>query len=130
MKMNLLKFFLLDLILLIIHTIHGQNACFENERRGLLEFKSFLKSQLSFGSSGDYLLSLWVEDPESDCCRWEGVRCNSTTGRVIELSHNGFYRARAYWNISLFLPFKELKSLDLSYNYIGGWIENQGMLAS
>ena len=130
MKMNLLKFFLLDLILLIIHTIHGQNACFEVERMGLLEFRSFLKSQLPFGSSDDYLLPSWVEDPESDCCRWERVRCNSTTGRVIELSLDRFNGARAYWNISLFLPFKELKSLNLSYNYIDGWVENEGMLAS
>ena len=33
-------------------------------------------------------------------------------------------------NISLFQAFKELRSLNLSFNEIGGWIENEGMFES
>ncbi|KAK3439554.1 hypothetical protein EUGRSUZ_C04120 [Eucalyptus grandis] len=37
-----------------------------------------------------------------------------------------------YLNASLLLPFEELKSLDLSYNYLGGWIapEEPNLLSS
>ncbi|XWS10797.1 hypothetical protein CRYUN_Cryun38cG0028700 [Craigia yunnanensis] len=87
-------------------------------KRSVMEWKGRV-------GNDDYLLPSWVEDPESDCCRWERVRCNSTTGRVIELSLNGFEGEYLAWNITLFLPFKELRSLDLSDNNIDGWIENQ-----
>ena len=33
-------------------------------------------------------------------------------------------------NISIFQAFKELRSLNLSFNEIGGWIENEGMFES
>ncbi|XP_042987446.1 receptor-like protein 56 isoform X2 [Carya illinoinensis] len=79
----------------------------------------------------------------SDCCDWERVLCNSTTGHVIELLlhdmkqqyyYNGFYwttgtiHEKHNWllNVSLFQPFKELTSLDLSSNKIGGCIAHEG----
>ncbi|KAF5938361.1 hypothetical protein HYC85_022620 [Camellia sinensis] len=31
-----------------------------------------------------------------------------------------------YLNASMFLPFEELQSLDLSYNGFAGWLENEG----
>ena len=96
----------------------------------------------------DHLLPSWVDDQKSECCEWERVTCNSTTGHVTHLSlHNIWefdieqdesYRYFLYtsdfkdmvWllNVSLFESFKELRSLDLSFNAIGGWIEHKGML--
>ncbi|XVF79273.1 hypothetical protein PTKIN_Ptkin14bG0208300 [Pterospermum kingtungense] len=126
MKMHLQKFFLLDLVLfVIVHTVDGQTSCFDDERRGLLEFKSFVKSRGYDYSDHHDLLPSWVEDPESDCCLWERVRCNSITGRVIELSLNDLSRKSSTWNVTLFHPLKELRSLNLRGNKICGWTENQ-----
>ncbi|KAG2725035.1 hypothetical protein I3760_01G048600 [Carya illinoinensis] len=80
----------------------------------------------------------------SDCCGWEQVTCNSTTGHVIELSLNNLmqdphcddsyyfqderlkYEERWLLNVSLLEPFKELRSLDLSCNAMDGCIPDEG----
>ncbi|KAJ0018377.1 hypothetical protein Pint_10213 [Pistacia integerrima] len=62
-----------------------------------------------------------------------GVQCNATTGRVIKLSLNDTRQFSQYYsldrlptlNLSLFHPFEELKSLNLSYNLFEGWHENK-----
>ena len=91
------------------------------------------------------VLPSWVDDHTSECCEWERVTCNSTTGHVTHISlHNiwefdiepdyySFYSVLFkdmvwFLNVSLFESFKELRSLDLSSNAIGGWIEHKGML--
>ncbi|KAI6679231.1 hypothetical protein NL676_033112 [Syzygium grande] len=68
---------------------------------------------------------------------WESVECNPTTGRVTQLLLGGSRRYRFgvktwYLNASLLLPFEELESLDLSGNYLGGWIapEEPNLLSS
>ncbi|THG14929.1 hypothetical protein TEA_015393 [Camellia sinensis var. sinensis] len=102
------------------------------ERRGLLEFKDFLKSN---GADADHLLPTWVKKPDhhSECCDWERVTCDRTTGHVTELFLQNVkdvsYEDFRSWfiNASLFLPFKELQSLTLSYNSFGGWTDNEGM---
>nr|XP_023927102.1 protein STRUBBELIG-RECEPTOR FAMILY 6-like [Quercus suber] len=39
----------------------------------------------------------------------------------------GFFEYMVWFlNVSLFESFKELRSLDLSFNAIGGWIEHKG----
>ncbi|KAL6201477.1 hypothetical protein ACLB2K_025191 [Fragaria x ananassa] len=50
-------------------------ACFEEERKALLEFKRSL---------GDSLpqLSSWIGE---DCCKWTRIRCSNQTGHVIQL---------------------------------------------
>jgi hypothetical protein len=57
------------------------------------------------------------------------IECDSTTRRVIHLSLAGARDFRlGDWvlNASLFLPFKELQSLDLNKNRLVGCSENQG----
>ncbi|KAF5949371.1 hypothetical protein HYC85_011364 [Camellia sinensis] len=81
-----------------------------------------------------YILPTWVNawegETTADCCKWERVKCNTTTGRVIQLSLNSVenhWKLRDwYLNASMFLPFEELESLDLSYNGFAGWLENGG----
>lgn len=138
-------------LIITVVQIHGHGGCFEEERMGLLQFKEFVRTS---GADADRLLPSWVDHAsQSDCCGWERVTCNSTTGHVIELSlHNikqlynytyNYYDFNYegeifyYWddkiwllNVSIFRAFKELRSLNLSLNEIGGWIENEGMLAS
>ncbi|GMJ07261.1 receptor like protein 13 [Hibiscus trionum] len=91
----------------------------EQERLALLQLKPFFNSPSA--------LSDWVG---SHCCQWEGVKCSSTSSRVIQLSLN-YTRldrnAAAYLNASMFLPFKELKSLYLVGNGIAGFVHNQGI---
>ena len=141
-------------LIVLVH-LHGHRGCFEEERMGLLEIKeefarstpnATIRGHLPPSPARFYILPSWVDDYKSECCEWERVTCNSTTGHVTHLSlHNiwefdieGPYDYFFYtfdfkdmaWllNVSLFESFKELRSLDLSFNAIGGWIEHKGML--
>ena len=135
MEFVLVKCLLLLGVLMLWIQMHGYKAggCFEEERLALLQFKT------SLGSDSDRILPSWVDDPKSDCCKWERVGCNSTTGHVIELSlnatrpeHNRFhYSCEEYnWsvNISMIQQIKELKSLDLSFNLISASIDKEGKI--
>ncbi|XVE71581.1 hypothetical protein DITRI_Ditri10aG0162900 [Diplodiscus trichospermus] len=114
-------------------------GCWEQEKTALFQLKPFF-------SHIDDVKNYWVEGKQSsDCCAWERVECNNSTGRVIRLFLNQTYtetygdRAYAYsayysgspadsWylNTSLFLPFEELKSLYLGGNSIVGCVDNHG----
>ncbi|TYH26927.1 hypothetical protein ES288_A02G028100v1 [Gossypium darwinii] len=101
------------------------NACLEQERIALLHLKPFFNNHYND-------LSSWDEVKNLDCCEWKGVECNTTTKRLIGLSlHSeewflGEKLKDRYLSASLFLPFVELKSLDLSGNAIAGSVENEG----
>ena len=132
--------------LIVLAHLHGHRGCFEEERVGLLEMKKeFVRSTPNVTFSDHLLpsrvLPSWVDDHKSECCEWERVTCNSTTGHVTHLFlHNlwefdtelvdyfDFKHMVWFLNVSLFESFKELRSLDLSFNAIGGWIEHKGML--
>ncbi|KAJ9132727.1 hypothetical protein P3X46_033564 [Hevea brasiliensis] len=126
----LVKIFFLGFVVSL--QIHGFYGCFEEERLALLDFKAFVHSN---GDDADLLLPSWIHDRSSDCCRWERVTCNSTTGHVIKLFLNdtkqitfdGYYEDMSVWylNVSQFQPFKELISFNLSYNAIAEFIDNE-----
>nr|TKR79506.1 hypothetical protein D5086_0000271660 [Populus alba] len=117
-------------MLLALLTLVGEwygrcDGCMKEERSGLLEIKS------SIYPYGAFSLRNWVDSKEdiSDCCEWGRIKCDNTTRRVIELNlwAVGGENFRGWvLNASLLLPFKELQSLDLSHNAIGGCYENQG----
>ncbi|KAK8548493.1 hypothetical protein V6N12_061405 [Hibiscus sabdariffa] len=98
------------------------DACFEHERNALLQLKPFFNHHNK--------LADWDEVKGSDCCEWMGIECNTTTRRLIGLSLNysrfSINDEGWYLNVSLFLPFVELKSLCLPGNAIAGCIENEG----
>jgi hypothetical protein len=113
------------LMLLALLTLIGEwsgrcYGCLEEERIGLLEIQSLIDPD---GIS----LRHWVDS--SNCCEWPEIECDNTTKRVIQLSLS---EARDYslgdWvlNASLFLPFKELQSLELGDNGLVGCLENEG----
>ncbi|XP_022716552.1 uncharacterized protein LOC111275437 [Durio zibethinus] len=102
-------------------------GCLEEERMALVEFKAFIKTLDEYP---DDSLILWdVNDNKSDCCDWERVKCDATTGRVMELQL--FYVRPCYpfpygrsgiLNFSLFHAFEELVSLDcLSIDLLVGF---------
>eukprot|EP00258_Populus_trichocarpa_P040902 XP_024456921.1 receptor-like protein 13 [Populus trichocarpa] len=93
-------------------------GCLEEERIGLLEIKPLIDPNSIY-------MRDWVEY-SSNCCEWYGIECDNTTRRVIHLSLMDFRLGDWVLNASLFLPFKELQSLDLSYNGLVGCSENQG----
>ncbi|KAB2050090.1 hypothetical protein ES319_A13G222200v1 [Gossypium barbadense] len=102
---------------------YQSEGCWEIEKAALLQLKPFFPLINDEGIS-------WGK---GNCCRWNGVECSTSTGRVtrlfLEYSSVQVYNNISqgwYLNISLFLPFQELKSLDLGKNYIAGFIDNQG----
>nr|XP_023925941.1 receptor-like protein EIX2 [Quercus suber] len=117
------------MVLVLVH--FGMNGCFgcwEQERIALLQYKA---STVNY--TDEYHSTPWGSaDKESDCCEWKGVKCSLTTGRVIKLALNStiYWSGESgggwYFNASLFLPFEDLQYLDLSWNYIPGWVSNEG----
>ncbi|KAL3747828.1 hypothetical protein ACJRO7_016616 [Eucalyptus globulus] len=105
----------------------GSCGCLKQERVALLALNSTLDLTYRGDTRGSYF----------NCCSWGGVECSPTTGRVTKLMlfksrYLRFGSKTWYLNASLLLPFEELKSLDLSYNYLGGWIapEEPNLLSS
>jgi len=113
------------MLLAILLTLVGEwscscYGCLEEEKIGLLEIKALMDPD---GVS----LRDWVDS--SNCCEWDGIECDNTTRRVIQLSLFGRRdESLGDWvlNASLFQPFKELQSLDLGLNGLVGCLENEG----
>ncbi|KAD4585416.1 hypothetical protein E3N88_23017 [Mikania micrantha] len=111
----------------------SQAVCIEEERMALLEIKDSLIN--SYGYEADKVLRTWVDLGE--CCDWERVMCNTTTGHVTRLSLQSLDKnlnigimvesensLKKLWplNVSLFLHFEGLTSLNLSSNYLDNQI--------
>ncbi|XP_039027932.1 receptor-like protein 15 isoform X1 [Hibiscus syriacus] len=112
------------LAVLVIEGWYQTEGCLEHERVALFQLKSFFDDPSS--------LQDWVDVKGSHCCQWDGVKCSTTSGRVIQLSLNDTRqwkkdRYDVYLNASLFFPFKELKSLYLVGNRIAGFVDNEGI---
>ncbi|XP_043720745.1 receptor-like protein 14 [Telopea speciosissima] len=101
-------------------------GCLEEERIALLEFKAYVNwTDSEYG----YGLPSWVDDRESDCCGWERLLCNQTTGRVIHLSLDdirGDSSSIWYLNVTLLSAFEDLQHLNLSSNWLDGCLNNEG----
>ena len=110
---------------------HGRcYGCLEEQRIGLLEIQSLIKPH---GVSWrDWRLA------NGNCCEWDGIECDNTTRRVIQLSlvgardrtlsflTRGESMGDCVLNAYLFQPFKELQSLELGYTGLAGCLENEG----
>ncbi|KAI5557389.1 hypothetical protein BDE02_18G100400 [Populus trichocarpa] len=120
--MGLNRFSLPVVVVMMINAMLLSQGCLEEERIALLQ----IKTSLNLTSSP--LLS-WGKD--ALCCSWEGVTCSNstTTRRVVEI-HLYYTRDWSmgdwYLNASIFLPFQELKVLDLGANRIACCVANEG----
>ena len=111
----------------------GMNECFgcwEQQKAALLQLKASINSTTDI----DYLGTWNSTNKKSDYCDWDGVKCDNTTRRVIQLDLNYkiSWSREEDWclNASLFLPFEELQYLNLEANWICRWIPNEGMFTS
>ena len=128
--MELRRFWWWVVLVLVQFGINGCFGCWDQERTALLQLKASMFNytyDLKYHDFNDF--TSWDSaNKESDCCDWERVKCNITTGRVIQLDLNEAISYWKYWylNASLFLPFEELHYLTLSLNSIPGWLPNEG----
>jgi len=121
MMMKRMGTWMLLALLTLVGEWHGRcYGCLEEERIGLLEIQSLIDPDRLY-------LRDWVDS--SNCCEWHRIECDNTTRRVIQLSPFGARdESLGDWvlNASLFLPFKELQSLDLGGTGLVGCLENEG----
>ncbi|CAL5046379.1 unnamed protein product [Urochloa decumbens] len=97
-------------------------ACLHKERRALLHI---------IGNECECVTWDNPVNGENNCCQWEWVTCNSSTGHVIGLNFDGFGGEfvdmdQKLLNASLFLPLQELQSLSLRNLGIRGCIPGAG----
>ncbi|CAL5209415.1 unnamed protein product [Lathyrus oleraceus] len=90
-------------------TENGDMKCKERERHALLTFKQGLHDE--FG-----LLSTWKNNPNADCCKWNGVECNNQTGYVQRLDLHGSSSKYLSGDINPSIAMlQHLNYLDLSF---------------
>ncbi|XP_050892067.1 receptor-like protein EIX1 [Lathyrus oleraceus] len=90
-------------------TENGDMKCKERERHALLTFKQGLQDE--FG-----LLSTWKNNPNADCCKWNGVECNNQTGYVQRLDLHGSSSKYLSGDINPSIAMlQHLNYLDLSF---------------
>ncbi|XP_022760848.1 probably inactive leucine-rich repeat receptor-like protein kinase At2g25790 [Durio zibethinus] len=97
------------------------HLCLSEQRDALLEFKH----TISVDDDCDTYPTINSWNQSTDCCSWQGVRCNKVTGHVIgiDLSH-GCLNGSLFANNSLF-HLQNLQWLDLSFNsFYGSLLEN------
>ncbi|CAG7888992.1 unnamed protein product [Brassica rapa] len=109
------RFFFTTWVIVVSLQMHGYRSCIEKERKGLLELNAYVNSEFPYD---------WPNDTDSDCCQWDRVKCNFTTGSVVGLFLNSTYTVRPLLNLSLLYPFRELKTLNLDYFNSTGWFDN------
>ncbi|KAI4356205.1 hypothetical protein L6164_000245 [Bauhinia variegata] len=119
-----MELLLLLLCFIVLAQILGSKGCLREERTALLDIKAFLNAYND--STLERRLSTWVNDPTSDCCKWNHVKCDPFSNHVVKLYlqdlHVNPHSVLLYNNhsmevsidFSLFQNFKELRSLNLS----------------
>nr|XP_043636098.1 receptor-like protein 13 [Erigeron canadensis] len=145
-KPLLFGFFIYMMMLPIFMVGQIQGVCIEEEKKALLDIKASLNDFCYTHDICSNLLPTWADhgntggSRHNECCNWERVKCNMTTGHVTYLSLGNMiakptvddwyntYMDDRIWslNVSLFLHFKELRSLDLSLNHLDDTILSTG----
>ncbi|KFK22368.1 hypothetical protein AALP_AAs73148U000100, partial [Arabis alpina] len=110
-------------VLLLLGQLHGYKSCVQKERNALFDLKKSVISTTQEGLSV-FVFPSWTNDTASDCCRWEGVKCNRTSGRVTEIAFGYLYfKESPLLNLSLLHPFEEVQTLNLSSSGFNGFFD-------
>ncbi|KAI4353929.1 hypothetical protein L6164_002849 [Bauhinia variegata] len=110
-----MEFLQLLFYFIVLAQILRSNGCLREERTALLDLKASVNTYNDI--TVERSLYSWVNDAESDCCRWNRVKCDPTSGNVVKLYLQGLLPPspwKVYLDMSLFQKFKELRSLNLS----------------
>ncbi|XP_048328449.1 receptor-like protein 6 [Ziziphus jujuba] len=92
--------------------------CHDDERSSLLQFRDSFKiderALLPFANSK--VINWTVEEEVSDCCTWDGVKCDPNTGHVIELDVSSSYLHGSINSDSTLFRLVNLEKLNLADN--------------
>ncbi|KAM3327632.1 hypothetical protein P3S68_033681 [Capsicum galapagoense] len=95
------------------------HLCPKDQAHALLQFRHMFTINLNASHYCYHPITL-SGNKSTDCCSWNGVHCDETTGQVIELDLSCCgLQGKFHSNSSLF-QLSSLKRLDLSYNYFSG----------
>ncbi|CAG7904574.1 unnamed protein product [Brassica rapa] len=123
-----MKFFLRNYLIwmiLLLGQLHLYKSCVEKERKALLDLKKYLLSITETEYWFQYTLPTWTNDTKSDCCRWDGVKCNHTSQKVTEIAFGTPYlKKNSLLNLSLLHPFEDVRSLNLGDNFFIGLFDD------
>ncbi|XP_074264570.1 receptor-like protein 7 [Silene latifolia] len=97
-------------LLTCISTQLASNICLDDQRSLLLQ----LRNSLNYTISESNRLATWNET--SDCCQWNGVLCNSSSGHVIGLDLCGESISGTSDDFRALFRLGFLKSLNLANN--------------
>ncbi|XP_058737006.1 cuscuta receptor 1-like [Vicia villosa] len=104
MKMKMKR--LLVCVFVLVEVLMCCEGCWKQERDALITLKSHFENATY----------PW-ERISTNCCKWDGVECNTITGRVTKLNLQNWGDTRQV-NYSDFIIFNDLNTLDLSSNSI------------
>lgn len=124
MSVTMWRILFLACVMIVLGQMHGYSGCIAKERKGLLEIKAYIISL-----KPDARL-VWTNNQKSNCCHWERIKCDNSQ-RVVSLSLDAlmFGNFNVPLNVSLFHPFEELQSLNLTFNRFGGLVDiHEGMI--
>ncbi|CAA7043227.1 unnamed protein product [Microthlaspi erraticum] len=100
-------------VMLLLGQLHGYKSCIKKEREALLELKNYIASISK--EYPDSIFPAWTNDTKSDCCRWEEITCNRTSGRVTEIAFGTLNLEESLLlNLSLLHPFEDVRILNFS----------------
>ncbi|CAN6865540.1 unnamed protein product [Brassica oleracea] len=97
--------------------VPARHLCHPQQREAILELKNEFQIQKP---CFDRTVS-WVNN--SDCCSWDGIRCDASFGDVIELNLSGnciYGQLNSKSSILRFQSLPFLATLDLSNNHFSG----------
>ncbi|XP_055819082.1 receptor-like protein 9DC3 [Solanum dulcamara] len=123
---KLVFFMLYPFLCRLVFSSSLPHLCPKDQALALLQFKHMFTinpniSHYCLDITGQTIQSrtlLW--NKSTDCCSWNGVHCDDTTGQVIELDlHCSQLQGKFHSNSSLF-QLSSLERLDLSYNNFTG----------
>lgn len=98
-----------------------QLLCHDDERSGLLQFKDSLivdKSASEDPSAYPKVASWSLEEENSDCCSWDGIKCNQETGHIITLDLTSSCLYGSINSSSSLFHLVHLEWLSLADNYL------------
>ncbi|XP_060195969.1 receptor-like protein 9DC1 isoform X3 [Lycium barbarum] len=108
------------------------HLCPNDQALALLQFKHMftINPNVSlYSECFNYAIDQWIYDSypktlswnkSTDCCSWDGVYCEESTGQVIELNLCGSQLQGKFDSNSSLFQLSNLKRLDLSFNDFSG----------